>query len=54
MFKLSPIGAAVLLTVAAVAASPARAAVVKIAQIEPLSGPLAAAGRTYFGGRGSL
>jgi branched-chain amino acid transport system substrate-binding protein len=45
MPKLSPLGAAILLTVAAIAASSASAEIVKIAQIEPLSGPQAAAGQ---------
>ena len=45
MPKLSPLGAAILLTVAAITGSSASAEVVKIAQIEPLSGPQAAAGQ---------
>jgi branched-chain amino acid transport system substrate-binding protein len=45
MSKLSHVRDVVLLAVAAIAASSASAEVVKIAQIEPLSGPLAAAGQ---------
>ena len=45
MPKLSPLGAAILLTVAAITASSASAEVIKIAQIEPMSGAQAAAGQ---------
>lgn len=45
MPKLTPLGAAILLTVAATTASSASAEVIKIAQIEPMSGAQAAAGQ---------